>query len=618
MCREMVILCAAIVSACLAAGATEPAAPAAAPLEAARPAAPQLVFEQDDPELRPLREALGQAKEEVAWSRAARGLLAALEKRGQGESSESTWLIDRLNYVEPNQPEWVWRRGNLHRKQDHTKAAIEDFEKLVLMAPNDPLAVRALRALPELYVKAGDLRAAAAADERLLAQNLADPLPVLGRLIRTYETLGFEDKMAQALEALRRIGGDAAMQNADLQWLSAEAAQRAGEQDKSTEQLLDFAKKFPGDKREPEALLRAAQNLKGVGQEAMALDLAAQAIEKAGDQTFRARGYIERADLLERQGKLEAAEKEYENVLHGTPDLMQVAVALHGLVRLTLAHHGLPATIFRLAAVAQGFDRFAAPLAKRHIETLLRKNADKIAELPIDAAAVTELARRLGILKQVPAALRLSAAQLREDLGARPAAAQLYATLLDEPGAVGEAARRGMLRCDPSRPLEAIAVDDLERLAALKRGERWDQIEEALMGRLDGRGGITKRALVARAAFLRKDLTRVSEVLEPLQPVSGEAALLRGDERALAGRWDAACEDYTAAAPYFDSGPEHAWIEVRLANCDARFGRPDDARQRLKAVIESKPLEPAAFAAKSVMERLPPPEEDVGPAGPGT
>ncbi len=579
-------------------------------LSEARPEAPKVVFGAADPALRPLREALGQAKEEVAWSLAARALLGELEKRGQGESSESAWLIDRLNYVEPNQPEWVWRRANLRRKHGDTKAAIEDFEKLVLMAPNDPLTVRALRALPELYIKQGDLRAAADADERLLDQRLADPVPVLSRLAHTYDALGFNDKSATTLERLRVIGGDQAMQNPDLQWLSAEAAKRDGLTGKSAERMIEFAKRFPGDKREPEALLRAAQDLKELGQDAMALDLAAQAIEKADDRTFRARGYIERAEVLERQGKFEQAEREYGNILQGTPDLMQVAVALHGLVRLSLAHHGLPATLFRLAVIAQGYDRFAAPLARRHIESLLVREADKIAERPIDAAAVTELARRLGMLKQVPAVLRLSAAQLREEVGAFPGAMQLYATLLQEQGAIGEAARRGALRCDPSRAPEAIAVDDLERLTALRRGEHWEQIEESLLGRLDGRGGATKRTLAARAAFARKDLPRVHEVLEPLQPIGGEAALLRGDERAVAGRWDAACSDYTAAATYFDSGPEHAWLEVRLASCDLRSGNSTAARQRLQAVIDSKPAQPALLAAKAVIAHLPPPDPD--------
>lgn len=579
-----------------------------------RPDAPARVEGADDPEFTPLREALGRAGDAESFSRAARPLIAALEKRGLGDGAEAIWLIDRLNYVEPNVADWVFKRAMLRRRRGEIKQAILDFEKLVLMAPNDPLAVRGLRALPELYLQVGDLRAAASTDERLLERRLADPLPVLGRLVRTYDALGFQDKSAAALQRLRTIGGDDAMQSADLQWLAAEAAGRAGQSGESAQRLIEFAKRFPNDQREPEALLRAAQSLRELGQEEMALDFAAQAIEKADDRTFRARGYLERAELLELQGRIAEAESEYGKILSGTPDLMQVAVALHGLVRLSLAHDGLPQTLFRLAAIAQGADRFASPLARRHIVTLLQKEGARIAEKPIDAAAVVELARRLGIIREAPAMLRLSAAQLREELGATTEAAALYGTLLTEAGALGDAARRGLARCEPTKQPEGLPLDEPDRLQALRRGEQWDAIEAALAGRLDGRGGEFKRTLAARAAFARNELDAVAELLEPLEPVSGETALLRGDERALAGRWDAACADFAIAAESIPAGAAREWTELRLVLCAQRAGDTPRARARLASLLAAKPGPPVLGAAKGLEAELGP-REDADAAG---
>lgn len=558
-----------------------------------------------DPVLTPLREALGRAGDELQWAIAARALLAALDRKQRGDSQEAQWLVDRLEYVEPNAPEWAWRRSRHRQLMADYAGAIADLEKLVLMAPQDPLAIRALRALPELYLRVDDLRKSAVADERLLEQKLADPLPVLSRVIRTYEKLGFHDKAAAALDRLRAFGGKSLVDDPNLRWLAAEASSRAGNAADSAQKMIDFADQFPQDERQPEALLRAAQDLKNLGQEALALEYAAKAIERAEDLSTRARGLLEKADLLQRDQRYEAAASEYERVLTGTPDLMQVAVALHGLVRLSLEHFGLAETFFRLAAIAQGVDRFAAPLARRHIETLLRHHEQALAAQPIDAATVTELARRLGISRAVPVSIRSAAAQLREQVGDFEAAYKLYETVVLDGGEAATEARRAQMRCRPESLPETIAPDDLERLAALRRAARWSAVEEALTGRLDGRGGASKRTLAARAAFVRRDLEQVSQLLEPLEPLAGEAALLRGDARSLAGRIDDACADYFAAEPFFESGPEQAWLQVRLARCEQLNELIPEARTRLQRVLDAKPQEPIALAGRRALAQMP-------------
>lgn len=570
---------------------TEPAAPGAA---------------TSDPELAALREPLAAATDDAAWDRAARALLRVLDKKRLGSGSEATWLIDRLLVHDPDNPEWLWRRADQRIQAGEVESAIADCERLAKQGIDEPLAVRALRALPLLYGRLGDSERSAAADERLLELKLGDPQLLLGRLAKSYETLGQSDAAASVLERLRALGASDLDGDADLQWLAADAAARAGRTQESAQLLIDFAKKFHGDPREPEALLRAAQSLKELGQEAMALDLADQAITKASATDLRARGHMERADLLVQRGRIDEAEAEYLQILQGNPDLMQTATALHDLVKLTKEHRGLASTLFQLAAIARRPDRFASPLAKRHFQTLLWKEGAALAQQPIDAAAVVALAETMQVVQGIPPALRLAAAQLREQVGARESAKNRYGELVDEPESLGREARYGQMRADP-KSSSVIPPDDPDRLVALRAGEAWKEIDAALTGRLDGRGGAAKRTLAAQSAFAQKDPRRALALLDPLQGAGSEPLLLRADARALDGRWKEACADYRAVAESPPNGAARDWLEFRLARCELRDEDNAAARARLAALVAAKPTSPTALTAKRLLDVLSPP-----------
>ena len=586
------------------------------PLAAAAPSRP------GDDRIRELRDRLAEAKDRDAWEGIAFQLLVELDRHGEANSSEATWLVDHLLEGHPDNPLLLWRRAMARRRKGDARGAVLDLEKIVRVAPRSPWAVRALRALPGLYLQLGERARAARADERLLAERLADPVAVLGRLARTYALLGKVRKVRATLARLEALEPGRVVRDPDLLWLWADAEARLGSPREAARAMLRFANVFPRDPRRPEALIRAARALEKLGKRNTALALAREVVETADDPAKVAAARLFTAQVLEKERKEKEAWLAYRDVLESATDPLLVARAMRRMVDLTVEKEGRRAALLMLAGIIESGDRLSRTFARSHFDRLVRLMAPELEKDDLEAAFVLRLAERLGQVGEITPGIRLAAGRLRERVGEYDKAAAIYRVLEKhwyEP--VARRARLGIARCEPDELPEGVPPDDPGRLAALAREEHWKVIREVLRGpRLTGKDAAARRTLLARAAWAEGDVPAARAALEPLGDVSGEAALLRGDARALAGAWQDACRDFRAAARTLArNAPGADWAQVRVAACELREGSRERAEQRLRAILAADPPEPVRFAAEQLLGIRPAPagEQARGPEAGG-
>ncbi len=572
----------------------------------------------DEARIRELRARLERAENRGAWDAAAFELLVELDRQGQANSSEATWLVDHLLEGHPDNPMLLWRRAMARRRKGDARGAVIDLERLVRVAPESPWAVRALRALPALYLQLGERVKAARADERLLRERLADPVAVLGRLARTYALLGRVRKVQETLARLEALEPGRIVRNPDLLWLWADAKARLGSPREAARAMLRFANVYPRDPRRPEALLRAARALEKIGRSRTALALAQEVVETADDPVKIAAARLFTAQVLEKQRDEDDAWIAYRDVLESATDPLLVAKAIRRLVDLKVEKEGRRAALLMLAGIIESGDRLSRTFARSHFDRIVRLMAPDLEKDELAAAFVLRLAERLGQVDEITPGIRLAAGRLRERVGEYDRAAAIYRVLEKHwYGPIARQARLGLARCAPDEVPEGIAPDDPARLAALAREEHWKVIREVLRGsRLGGRDAAAKRTLLARAAWAEGDVPAARAALEPLGEVTGEAALLRGDARAIAGAWEEACRDFRAAARTLPrNAPGADWAQVRVAACELREGSRERAEQRLRAILAGDPPEPVRFAVENLLGIPPAPAGEQARAG---
>lgn len=590
-----------------------------------------------DGELTALREQMRAATDRAAWDEAAERYLAVLDEAGRSESSEAAWLVGRLLESRQDDPALLWRRAEQRRRQPDVRGAIEDLERLARVRPDHPLALRARRRLPALYLHAGMHARSARADEALFEEKLADPVAVLTRLARTYAGLGQLSDTEEALERLAALAPDRARYDAELSWLRVSAIERLGSRERAAAALLDFANLFPWDARRAEALLLAARAHEETGRTKLAIVLADDAIENAREERIASGARLLRATLLERTDRPREARDQYLSLLGtaSSPDL--VAIAMQRLIHLEVEERGSEAALLMLAGLAERGDLLTRPMARRHVERLLTALAERIADDPASAAFHVALARRLDADLGAAPTVVLAAARLRETLGERDAADTLYRTI--DPESVDDVSSRDRVRraharrAPASEEHEAGSGDEdlLERLTALQHLGEYEAIQMLVADRIAETEAAhplpaAARIVGARAALARGNPESVLRLLEPLDERAAGVAVLRGDAQALMGMWEAACVEYGRAQqeharttidsqstdPRVAAGSSLAnWLELRLAACALRRGRHEEGRGRLEALLAAEPGDPVTFAAGDLLHRI-----DSFPAGP--
>lgn len=536
--------------------------------------------------------------------RAGKDLLIELDRSGKGGGAEAQRVVQELLGFRPDDPQLLWRRGEEARLEGMVEPALVDFRRLVETNPTHPLAVRAQRALSALYFKLGRFTESLESDEKLLAAHLADPLPVLTRMAASYARLGRLAEVKEVIRQCQRLVPETWKTDPNLTWLSAELLEHEGERDAAAAAMLRFANLFPKDKRAGEALLRAARARGESGLLESAVAFSRQAAEKATDSGLRSASQMIRGEYLEKLDRKEEALVAYTEALKGGGDPAQVGGALRRAVDLTIQYEGTAAALELLAQQVRRPNPVVSAVARSHFLALIKIEGERTGVTPSDALVMVELARRVGI-ENPPPLLQLGAARLNEQIGDYAKAGAIYEKLVSFPGSVGQEARLGLARSRPESPPQGIEADHPERLAALKRAENWEAIEQILPDeRLKGKDADDKRTLAARAAFNRAQIQRVEDLLDKVARPGGEASLLRADALALAGDWKAACDDYKHADPLIALGPERDWLEVRLAECEARAGHAATAKKRLKTLMASQVSDPALLAAEQLTLRL--------------
>ncbi len=586
-------------------------------LLAASPASPPA--STADGELAALRERLEAAPDRAAWNEVAETLLAALDDARQSESSEANWLVSRLLEARPDDPKLLWRRAEHRRRLPDDRGAIEDLERLTRAHPGHPLALRARRALPALYLRTGMHAKSARADEALLRERLADPVAVLTRLARTYAGMGQLSSVESTLARLDALAPDRARYDPELSWLRVAAIDRLGSRDEAAGALLEFANLFPWDSRRAEALLMAARAHEESGRTTLAIALAGEAMESAGDERIASEARLLRGTLLGRTGDRDGARDEYLALLESASSPELVATALQRMIDVEVEQRGADAALLMLAGLAERGDRFTRPMARMHVERLLSALAERIADEPRDAAFHVELARRLDAdLSRSPHVV-LAAARFRDRLGQRDVADALFRAIdpqdVEDP-ATKERVRRAHARSTPAanEPAELAADDDLvERLRELERSGSHEEIRNVVHAALSDEDRVgplppPARLIAARAALALGDETGTLSLLEPLESAEAAAAVMRGDAEALSGSWERACAAYDDArrgrSEPVGASPLTSWIELRLAACALRSGRREEGRGRLEALLAKDPGDPVSFAATDLLERI--------------
>lgn len=535
--------------------------------------------------------------------------LEALDAAGMGRGNEAAELINKLVELAPANPVYLWRRADIRRRASNFSGALSDCEQLAQMAPTHPLGIRARRLRANLLFKLGRREEAAQADEALLRDRLADPAAVLIRLARTYAFMGDVERTRNALQRLSRVNPEKVRLDADLAFLNADGADKLGSRQEAARELIRFANVFPEDPRRADALLRAAKVFEAEGSQAFALELMNESVRLAKSPRLTEQGLMEKGDLLATMGQKEVAREEYERAFQGAGSQEAAARALGRHVDLTIEIEGQDRALLDLVARIRADERYAAEAGRPLFGKLVAGMSEKLTHDREKAAFIVELARQAGAELQVPPEVQASAASLWEAVGAYERAGARYRMAAPFPAPTGPMAREAAVRCAPRDLPGGIQPSDPVRIEALLREQAWPLILKAVPAALETKGPNQERARVVggRAAFMLKDPAWAKELLDPLRNPTKEGALLRGDARALADEWKEACKDYRAAA-----GPELGpaateWLEVRLAACEFRENKQEEARARLQALINRKPQEPAALAAELILARIPPP-----------
>ncbi|MDQ7006565.1 MAG: hypothetical protein Q9Q40_04995 [Acidobacteriota bacterium] len=559
-----------------------------------------------DGQILDLRRQLDEAETREAWEMVARRLLAALDRRGLGREPEALWLVNHLLETVPDDPVLLWRRADAARRAEDPGGAIDDLEHLVQVAPRHPLGVRARRALPALYLAMGRNADAAKADEALLAEGLADPIAVLGRLARTYALMGDTARVRACLERLEKRAPDRVRLDPEIMWLYAEAVSRLGEPKRTAQVMLHFANLFPRDPRRSRALSEAARAFRDLGRGELALQFIGEALEQTQDPLEAVQVRLTRGEVLASLGRKHQARGEFETVISSALDPEPAARALRLLLDMEEQERGVRAAVLMAVGLVRNGDPFIREMARNHFDRLVRKLGPELDGEPTEAAFFLELARKVDRTAALSAEATFAAAALREAVGDYEEAGKIYKLRVRSFGKHGQVARRGVARNLPREEVKGIPLDDPLRLRALEREQAWEVIGEILQGQaLDGSERVYRRTLAARAAWAQGRQAQAARVLEPLSPIRGEAALMRGDARALAGRWKEACVDFRAAARGLKLPSARHWLQVRLAACEMREGRREAARKRIEKLLErEKPPMPALFAAEQLLARI--------------
>lgn len=547
-------------------------------------------------------------------ARLAEALLEGLDRYGQGRGPEAVALANEILAIRPDDPLLLWRRGDARRRAGQSAGALSDLQHLIEVAPDHPLAVRARRALPSLMLRTGRREESAAADEELLASGIADPGTVLARLARTYALVGDLARVQDALSRLAEVDPSRLRLDADTSFLAAEVADKLGTRAQAGAALLRFANVFPADPRRDQALLRAARAYEDSGQHDIALRLMEESVETSRRPAVAAAGRLEKGELLAGIGEHEDAVAAYEEALAGAADPATAQRAFERIVEVTVQTRGTKYALALLAGRSKDPRPLVAGAARAQFGALVDGITADLVGDPAEAAFVVELARRAGVEDILRPGVVLAAAALREQVGNYANAAALAKTRASLPPPDGDPARAMLARTIPRDAAGILAAP--ERLEALRREEAWPLVLKAVGTPESGQKSLDpQRVAAARAAFMAGDPTWAGELLDPIAPIRGIAALMRGDARALAEDWSGACEDYRAAQRSAELGEvERAWAEVRIASCEAREGRADDARGRLQVLLGRDPGDPARLAAEKLLAEIPAAKAARGPA----
>jgi tetratricopeptide (TPR) repeat protein len=550
-------------------------------------------------DLEELRERLAQTETPEQWERTARDLLAELDQRGLSDSPEAHWLVEQLIGVAPEDPVLLWRRAETERRNGRTEAAIADLEYLTEMAPEHPLAVRARRALPALYLRVQEPAASARADEQLLAQQLADPVAVSIRLARTYAALDRPEEIRRTLDRLAKLAPDKLESDPELMWRDARAAEELGHREVAADKLLRFANLHARDPRRTEALVRASRLYAALGRRKLAIGLLEEVIASEPELNLAMDARLRLARLFQESGRGNEASRQLRLILDEALDPETVAAALRLLLDATEAAEGLEAAVAQAASLVAGGDRFHDEMARNHLDRLMRELEPQILEDPPRLLYYYDLLRSVEQERALSAQARLIVGRLLERAGLRKEAETLYRALLEHFGPERQRAHDGLVRTAPAETTAEGPEQLRARLVALARDEQWPAVREVVeAGRLAEDASPEVIAIAARAFFASGSPAAVRELLDRVEVPAGELAALRGDARALTGDWEGACGDYRRAAEPDPGIPLTAWVQWRLALCDVRADRQETARERLTALESGSPGPPVEALAE--------------------
>lgn len=545
---------------------------------------------------------LAASRDATEWESVARSWLARLDASGAAEGAAARFLVEALLERHPGDLALVWRRAEARAELGEIDAALADFEMLARDAA-PPWSIRARRALPALYAQAGRFGDAVRADEHLLENRLADPIPVLERLARTSLAAGLH---RQAKTSLERIGGldpERLRIDAELGWLSAEVSAHLDDSRSAAAAWLRFASLHPEDPRAARALVAAGEKLLAAGDREAARLVAAEAVTRAQDPSSRVLALLLDAGVSARLDARDRARTHLESAVREAPSAELCDLALGRLIAADVEEGGIVGALAHLAVLARGASGFAVELAGSHFDRLLRVGWERLASTDADALLLVALAERAG-REEVPAGLALRAARIREALGDLEAASRLYAIAGAGLGPAAREARLGLVRCDPRAEARGIAPHHADRLLGLLRERRFEEIATAVGDAEAQELDESARAIGARAAFQRDAPDDAALLLDAVLPTQAESALLRGDARAIAGDWDAACSDWRLAERLpFTTEAGRAWTQVRLAECSLHEGRRRLAARLAASAAAIDAGSPAALAARDLISQ---------------
>jgi tetratricopeptide (TPR) repeat protein len=568
----------------------------------------------EPPDLDRMRERLAATETPEQWEKQARELLAVLDRQGLSRSPEAFALVEQLIGVAPEDPVLLWRRADMERRSGRTEEAIADLEYLIEMAGDHPLAVRARRALPALFLRVGRPEESARADEVLLTEGLADPVAVSIRLAHTYAALDRPEALRRTLARLESLDPSKLDTDPELMWLDARATEGAGDTRTAAEKLLRFANLHTTDNRRTEAMVRAAELYADLDRRGLAIGLLREVIASEPELGLAMEARLRLARLLQADGQVDQSLEQLTTILDEALDPETVAGALRLLLEGTERREGLEAAVGQATSLIAAGDRFHVEMARNHLDRLIRELEPSLQDDPARLLYYYEMLRAVEQEMAFSPAARLTVAGELERMGLREQAATVYRTVVGHFGPEREQAHEGLVRTAP-RETPAETREELEqRLRALAREEAWDEILRVVDGdRISPEAEAEILAIAARSLFEQGDLQRIEDLLDGAKAPDGRLAALRGDARALTGSWNEACGDYRLAADAEAEGALAAWLEWRLVLCDARSGRSEEASKRLDALRSGEPGPPV-----EVLVEAPADAEAWMPAFPGT